>query len=122
MKRLDLRKRAAALVWARRVSIRVDGISAELLHTAERYYRARAILDDRPFEGMNTNAIIAYARHNHTNYDDLVRELNTRKGGGDAYTVLKTRANRIVSEALADQGLIDFNESAVASHVLAHQG
>jgi hypothetical protein len=110
MNRLDSGKRAAALVWARQVPIRVDGISAELPHAADRYYRAQAMLNDQPYAGMNANAVIAYTRHNHTNYDDLVRELNARKGGGDAYAVLKQRANRIVSEALVDQGLIEFSD------------
>jgi hypothetical protein len=70
--------------------------------TVEQHRSFRMIERDDldPSFTLTDNAIIAYVRHNHTNYDDLIHEIEGQIGFWEAYAIIKTHVNALINERL----------------------
>ncbi|MFQ5796231.1 MAG: hypothetical protein ACE5JP_14440 [Candidatus Bipolaricaulia bacterium] len=117
-KRAERSKRATAvadrraqslLTWAKDVPIVVNELPRRL-RDLERATEA-AFVDFRAWERndydteftMSYNALVAFVRHNATDYEWLLSEIEGKPGCGEAYLVLKQRANQAVESKLKQQ-------------------
>jgi hypothetical protein len=104
------KRRADLLIWAQSVEIRVALIPADLRDRAEEWYAWRAYdrgSDRSEYSGIGVGALIAYARHNCTNYEALLCDLENHPGCAEAYPIVKERVNGAVRQALDEAGLMN---------------
>ena len=83
--------KAHTLAWARSIPITVAPVPANISKLASAHFNGRA----------GTQAVLAYIRHNLTNYEQLLTELNHRRGADQAYAVLRHRVDAQSQAALA---------------------
>jgi hypothetical protein len=63
--------------------------------------RGDYIADETLFT-MSHNALIAYLRHNHTNYDFLLNKISGRVGIGNAYMIIRNRCDELAEQLLGE--------------------
>lgn len=93
-------RRAALLEWATIVQIIINDWPDDIRAAAEAHYAARR--DDYDYYDVTEGAVLAYARHNCTNYHELLSQLRGRwmPGADEAYTIIKDRVNEICSQRM----------------------
>lgn len=97
------KKRQETLSWAESVGIEL--LEDKLPKTYNGLCRAceEKFLTFIPFSAdfsLTNNAIVAYIRHNFTNYEALLSQAEGRTGVGEAYWVIKARVNETVKKML----------------------
>lgn len=89
------------LTWADTVKIRVKSLPdtlEKLTAAAEEAYSSRQI------EFIPSRAaLVAYVRHNLTNYENLLDYIRGRQGWHEAYPRLKERVNQTVEQKLDER-------------------
>lgn len=105
MRQAAAERRTEALGWAQAVPITLEGIDAGLPDRADRYYALSSWERGREYDGLSEGALVAYARHRCTNYEDLLQALSGQPGSAEAYTILKARVNEAVRAALEAAGV-----------------
>jgi len=89
--------------WAETVTIEVEWPD-DVFKDAENYYA-----DDDEYYGISEGGLLAYARHNCTNYHALLSQLRGFVPGADeAYQIIKRRVNEVCEQRIFDdiQGAI----------------
>ncbi len=81
---------AAQVRWALTVEIELLPIPSDIHAQARRYYGGRA----------DPRQVIAFIRHQLTNYDQLVDQLNHRGGDPRAHRALQRRVNWLITRRL----------------------
>jgi hypothetical protein len=81
------RRRDETIAWAKNVPIITDGIPKNIRRIAEEYYRDC----DYDIREVNNNGVLAYIRHNLTNYEMLLSQLWGRIGCAEGYIIIKKR-------------------------------
>ncbi|NLE57212.1 MAG: hypothetical protein GX616_02545 [Planctomycetes bacterium] len=79
---------------------------------ADLYYMEKAMARGHYYgsgEPVNENGIIAYVRHNYTNYESILGQLFGLTGGGLAYQVIRQRVDKEIRLRL---GLADASAAA----------
>lgn len=96
-------KRAETRAWAKQVPLEWLGdIPPRIAEEARMYYLMRY---DSLAE-LSTSALIAYVRHNLTNYEELLAELAGRIGCAEGYLIIRKRVDALVEGGLAKRHLI----------------
>ena len=93
-KELQRQHREETLQWARTVEITFETLPANLIDAAIQYYATRALdRDDYDHDPKTTNyrGVLAYLRHEKTNYDSLCGQLIAKTGTAAAYQILANR-------------------------------
>jgi len=96
-------KRQRNREWASTVPIRLPRQlnMADVRARAERYYRAKRLLYRRRLsKSVSRGELIAFIRHNYTNYNALVREWRDRDGDQFEYETLRRRVNAAIVDYL----------------------
>lgn len=126
---MTLERDSGAIAWAEAVVIVAQPLPHEetLRADCEKYYRYRGF-EERPGKA----GLVAFARHNYTNYDALLAELEESfpaVRGGDAYLVLRERVDEVVEDLLcgadADAGESvqdEAPESTIAEEAPSEEG
>ena len=111
------RRRDELIAWAEEVKVNVSAFSPDdLRDEAEswyiwRDYERRTVHGDgdgdyEPLD-LGEGALIAFVRHQYTNYEDLLAYLGQKPGCHEAYPVLKAQINEMVKAALREAGVIE---------------
>lgn len=94
-----------SLVWAQTVKIRIESLP-RYDRLMDRTWRAEESFCDergrpcyRDFQ-MSHNAVIAYVRHQCTNYEQLLSEIEDSPCYNEAHDILQYRINRQIEAAL----------------------
>lgn len=97
-------KRKATVEWARKVIIKVV-IPGDVEQRARSHYAAQDWGWSNEGAGgyVNFNGVLAYCRHNCTNYEELLLTLFGKPGSDDGYQILKDRMNSAVDKALREK-------------------
>jgi hypothetical protein len=117
------RRRDELLTWAAEVEIGVNyPLPADLHEQAWRWYawhdyqrgidRGEYDTDDVYNGHVSHGGLVAYVRHNHTNYERLLERLERQPGGVDAYLIIKRRVNESVEAALMKFEQVETGEVA----------
>lgn len=77
--------------WARTVAITMTPLTADVAQKAAEFFADG---------GLGWNGLVAYVRHTHTNYTELLRQMPAERGFTAAYWIIKRRVNALVREAL----------------------
>jgi hypothetical protein len=97
------------LHWARTVRINIGRLPKQL-DTLTRRVEA-SFRDFRLFERddvdarftISANAVIAYVRHERTNYESLLGEISSKPGCNQAYIIIRDRVDDAIEKRLASQ-------------------
>lgn len=88
-------RRQQLMDWAASVVIEVTWPD-DIFKAAESYYA-----DEEDYYGVSEGGLVAYARHNCTNYHDLLNHLRGFVPGGDeAYQIIKHRVNDVCAQRI----------------------
>ncbi len=98
------RKRAELVAWAEGAQIAVQTLPDRRTLEALTVQQGDAFLVQRGRYGegftLSENAVIAFIRHNLTNYEALLSELAGKIGGADAYVILRERVDAEIGRLL----------------------
>lgn len=81
--------------WAQTVEIHVPDLPRDIWQQAERHY---SFAREPSFQPVNENGVIAYVRHNLTNYESLLQETVGKVGCNVAYPIIKDRVNQAIRD------------------------
>lgn len=93
------------LRWAHEADIHVRPLSRNVREEAESYYATSG--RGEGCVGVGWGGLVAYVRHNRTNYHGLLANLEGQPGAEEAYRVVKQRVNEAAELALSDALLGD---------------
>lgn len=111
-------KHDKTVFWAQNVEIRVHKLPADLIVAAQRHFEQNALeRDDFGFdEGkVNFRGVMAYVRHQKSNYDALWQSLKEMYGRQDAFDVLAERVREACVRKIVERFGPEFVDSFVAA-------
>lgn len=99
-KRVSGAKRLEMLAWAENVDVAIYKLGNKK-KLERQTLAASSHLEDFT---LTENAIIAFVRHNRTNYHDLLSDLSGRAGCAEAYAIIRRRVNYEITKKLREVG------------------
>lgn len=93
-------KYIALIHWAETAEIELEPLASyeDAWKSAETYYSGSSWHDR--YDGVSFGGVIAYMRHNCTNYDRLLRQIDGKVGTHEAYQILRGRVDDLVEKWL----------------------
>ena len=95
--------------WANDVQIYIEKFDRNIAKYSKKYYNdynSSRHIDAEYRKTFNYNGIDAFARHQYTNYHELLGLLFRRIGCGDAYIIIKKRINSEIKKQLTNINIL----------------